>query len=695
MGKRIPYHIPINRKGLGKQLKAQFGIPERLYSEVLNDVKHYKGTKPKCHLINYKGIRTFLENGDGIKNLRKFLGKVELYNSDMKGISKRGIGSKTFSLVDNGYGAWFFRNNGKIFGYSIKIENDAPGGIFVFDSSVNESGIINIKDSSGNKYDVSVYELSELYKELFDDIFNKFYEFDENCSLHIHSSNVSYNNEDNGLLENLNKLKEIINHTKFSKRQLRYIGEDIDFNPYQENKDNDEDDAEWRKIEADKKYTSFINEMNIYYSYFKDIYVNGVKIDVPDDIKMIWKIIESNQADKEYSDIDKRNDLIISKNSKIDISEVDYRHCNKYKIIVAKDMTEKPTYFIQPSNDKYFYKIKKHKVFNNPECSDYIFKTRYTIREISGGKWLKTDNFIDVNLLEIDMNICQLKEKSGKCYVTIDGKHLKFMCDLNKENFKDLRKSSWANLAVIVNYMDTDINPDTVSSDRWFKTDSIKKKSTMDDDLIFIVTSFIENSCLINEKKVEELENLQKCNVGEIIQNTGDNELEEVEVKNGEINNQKKRHKSKGGKIIQNTGDNELEEVEVKNGEINNQKKRHKSKGGFLYIFGFEDTSDFENIYKFGKTSKDINTRLQKHQNNYPTKNIVIHAIWSVPNGLDDTETTCLSEFQQKNIQYVPHAKNGSQTSEWITDKDIAEKYIDTQMNKNWTKNPKIKWNYN
>ena len=37
MGRLIPYHIPVNRKGLGKQLKAQFGIPERLYSEVLND----------------------------------------------------------------------------------------------------------------------------------------------------------------------------------------------------------------------------------------------------------------------------------------------------------------------------------------------------------------------------------------------------------------------------------------------------------------------------------------------------------------------------------------------------------------------------------------------------------------------------------------------------------------------------------
>ncbi len=118
--------------------------------------------------------------------------------------------------------------------------------------------------------------------------------------------------------------------------------------------------------------------------------------------------------------------------------------------------------------------------------------------------------------------------------------------------------------------------------------------------------------------------------------------------------------------------------------------KHHATPGGFLYCYTLKNSEDWksdkdEQIYKHGKTTKNMKEHLLILQDNYPTKEIHIIWMYKLSQGLDSAEKTILHKIQEDGYMY--DSKN-MEMSGYFTHPDISkygQMLFDNFANKCWT----------
>ena len=123
--------------------------------------------------------------------------------------------------------------------------------------------------------------------------------------------------------------------------------------------------------------------------------------------------------------------------------------------------------------------------------------------------------------------------------------------------------------------------------------------------------------------------------------------------------------------------------INISETKIHKQNNRHTELGGCLYLWELEDSKDMTDeegnpIYNFGYTEKSITERLDKHQKKYPTKKLIVIAIWEITDNIRMHEITCIHHLKNNGYQYNCKWTN---SSEWMVgDKNKIIEIIESNI---------------
>jgi len=441
---------PIYRKGLIDNIRSKFAKKESII-ECINDI-HENKTITYVNIIDSENIKVIAEDGLGIRSIQEFLGKTIQYKSNSIGISKRGIGSKTFHMTMDGQGIWVFSNGGEMFGYKFLVKNGKD--IYkIFLSGCEKERKLNWLDTKITIYpmdndDCDMYK--RIIKNLLPENFNE-----KHWSLHIISKDDKYKNI---LLDK--------DYDKILNKKPEFEDED--------------DEKEWVKFKENEK-NEFINDLSQHYMLTnKFICLNGVTIKNNKLNDEVQKILKSE------SPIDVKQKMCFL-NPKYKKTDMDIKkllgHYESYDCVFTfdeKNDRTRNTCYVKENNKK---RMKYVKIKQNCKTNETPFTN---IKRSKTGIEGNHDQIVDFKTI-----VFQTWENNGRALFFID-KSLVFSSPINKSIFKTLPKkfNSYTHLGVAIIF-----NKENENLEKCIDFNEVKSKSNMKSKFEKFISNIIKYSC--------------------------------------------------------------------------------------------------------------------------------------------------------------------------------------------------------
>ena len=473
---------PIKPAGMVKGMRARF-TPDAAFIEVLNDTK---GTNITSEIIRLDKLFVYRENGEGMDDIREFMDKAPLYSTDGIGISKRGIGSKTFGMLpfaDSNiptYGAWIFKKDENYFGWFTSCCDN-------FKTQLVSSELCESKEIEWSENTRHIMLIEEDMKEKLNTLFEG-----GNSSIHIVSEREDF----------LQHTIDTFNDKKIKEEKISFIDKNINFK-------KSKDDA-YENKELAIKYDNFCKLLTAHHPD-KRIYINGKYIEPTENDKMILKNMRDTGTDETF-------DLVEDFRVGTQISK-DYQkkhiidgHYEKFKFIASKESGGRQStvfYEVQGGNNrkKTYHKLIKTRMYSSTSDNNSLYtKNPKKEREIL----VKDDKCI-----KGQARIFQLNEPFGKVVITLNSKSIMCMLNISKQNFPKLNKvyiTGWNNLGIVVNFNDDNFLDNAAPLEDWLDVDEVKYHSKFKDDMSLLIGSLISRSCNTQEKVVKEFQKKIKTN---------------------------------------------------------------------------------------------------------------------------------------------------------------------------------------
>ena len=466
---------PIKTTGMVKSMRARF-TPDAAFIEVLNDTKA-KGTEIKSEIIRLDNLFVYRENGEGMDDIREFMDKARLYSTDGTGISKRGIGSKTFGMLQikdpniPTYGAWIFKKDENYFGWFTSCCDN-------FTTQLVSSELCESKEIEWSENTRHIMPIEEDMKEKLNTLFEE-----GKSSIHIVSEREDF----------LQHTIDTFNDKKIKEEKISFIDKNINFK-------KSKDDA-YENKELSIKYVKFCKLLTAHHPD-KRIYINGKYIEPTENDKMILKNMRDTGTDETFDLVeDFRVGTQISKDDQQKHSI--HGHYEKFKFIASKESGGRQStlfYEVQGGNNrkKTYHKIIKNKMYNPTSDNNSLYtKNPKKEREI-----LVQDD----KCIKGQARIFQLNEPFGKVVITLNSKSIMCMLNISKQHFPKLNKAyinGWNNLGIVVNFNDDNFLDNAAPLEDWLDVDEVKYKSKFKDDMSLLIGSLISRSCTTQEKVVK------------------------------------------------------------------------------------------------------------------------------------------------------------------------------------------------